>query len=82
MQEPIKLFDYLHIVTSCRGCGHRICLPFSLVLTGQEIECPVCDYAYGFGLGGDLAPKIEEGFQKIQAQLRDEGCWVEVRPYP
>ena len=82
MKDPINILDHIIAVVPCSECDHEFRLPFSLTLTGQEFECPICNHPQNLQIGGTAAPRIEENFQMIQAQARGEGCWVEVLPYP
>ena len=83
MEDSINLLDYVFVVAPCPECGQQIRLPFSWTLTpGRKVDCPVCGYPYGLVIGGDLAPNLEKGFQRLQEQIREKGCWVEVHSYP
>ena len=83
MQNSFNLLDQLFIVAPCPKCSHQSRVPFYFALgDGQQIDCPSCNHPYGVLLGGGMAEALERGFQKIQAQLGQKGCWVEVRPYP
>ena len=82
IQEPIKLLDVLVLVVPCPSCHNPVHVPFSAAVRGQELDCLLCHQPLGMKIGRNKVEAFEPGFQVLQAQIREQGCWVEVRPFP
>ena len=83
MLDPITILDHVVLVILCPECGTEVRTPFTAVTgDGQELHCLGCDMGFRMKIGGRAMPQVEAAFQRIQDQLRQQGCWVEVRPYP
>ena len=82
MLDPITILDHVILVIPGPECGTEVHAPFAVLVGGQRLRCLGCDHWFRMGFEGDLLPQFEANFQGIQDQIRQQGFWVEVRPYP
>lgn len=82
MIEPVSFMEYLDLVSVCPYCKKEARMAFSQAVNTKEIQCVGCAQGFAVDVEAPLMIQVATALERLQEQLRETGCWVEVRPYP